>query len=103
MSISEKRTQIYLTQEQHEELQKAAAERSVSMAHVVREAVATYLAEPSGVAELPRGLDAEAYLADSAWRIPEVGESFEDADWPDDAAENHDTYLYGPDRSGTAS
>ena len=79
MAISEKRTQIYLTYEQHEALKRKAGERSVSMAEVVREAVDRYVVEepPMMIADM----DPSAYESDPAWRIfdtLDAIEAFED-------------------------
>jgi len=37
------RTQIYLTEEQHEQLARLARDRGASMAHLIREAISEYL------------------------------------------------------------
>lgn len=93
--LSEVRTQIYLPREQHRELQRLAARRDTSMAHVVREALDEYLAHERGGSRLLE----EAYEADPIWRIPEQAVDF----GRDDAARDHDAILYGrveePDES----
>ena len=86
------RTQIYLEKEQHDELTRVAARKSVTMAHLIREAVTAYLTE-----EEASGLDEDAYLNDPIWQIPEIAEQFEGTGWID-AAENHDHYIYERDR-----
>ncbi len=92
MAISEVRTQIYLEREQHDALKQAAERREVSMAQVVREAVARYLVEEEG---LGGGLDPETYLADPAWTLPEVAEGIGGSGSPDGASRLEED-LYGP-------
>ena len=68
MAVSEIRTQIYLERRQHEALKRVAARRSVSMAAVVREAIAAYLDESSRRSR-------PADRRDPAWTLMErVGE-----------------------------
>lgn len=93
MAVSEVRTQLYLAKTQHEALKTLAAKRSVSMAQVVREAIAAYLAGAKKGA-----LDEAGYLADPIWALPEVGESFGETGLVN-AAERHDDYLYGPEKT----
>ncbi len=93
MAISAVRTQIYLEPIQHKALKEIARARSVSMAQVVREAVAAYLGRDRKTA-----LSDEEYLSDPIWRLPEVGAAFDDSGCGD-MAENHDAYLYGPEES----
>ncbi|MCP3960228.1 MAG: ribbon-helix-helix protein, CopG family [bacterium] len=93
MAVSEVRTQIYLDHEQHEALKRAAKDRSVSMAQVVREAVAVYLTE-----EIPLVAGSEsddAYLADPAWQLLEVAEEIGGSGCSDGASRLEDE-LYGP-------
>jgi hypothetical protein len=94
MSTYDIRTQIYLEQAQHEALKQLAAEKSVSMAQLIREAVAAYLVQEASEQE---EFDAESYLNDPIWNIIEVGDQFEGTGWSD-AAENHDYYIYDLDR-----
>ena len=91
MAVSEVRTQIYLDHEQHEALKRAAKERSISMAQVVREAVAVYLADEaaSGVT------DDDAYLDDPAWRLLESAEQI-GGSGSSDGASRLEEKLYGP-------
>jgi len=86
----EVRTQIYLNKAQHEALKKKAGEQSTSMAHLIREAVAAYLAQEE-VGE--DDFDWEAYQNDPIWKIAEIAKQFEGTGFPD-AAENHDHYIY---------
>jgi hypothetical protein len=51
MAISEKRTQVYLPIPQHRVLQTLARRRRVSMAAIVREALAEYAAQHMGSSE----------------------------------------------------
>lgn len=92
MPVSEVRTQIYLDREQHEALKRAAKKRSISMAQVVREAVAVYLtdAPPSS----PSADDA-AYVADPAWRLLEAAEEIGGSGRRDGASRLEEE-LYGP-------
>ena len=80
VAVSEKRTQIYLSAEQHAALRQAARERGTSMAWVVREAVSQYI---------ERG---------SQQRAEESVDPLEDlvgfVDGPSDLAARHDAYLY---------
>ncbi len=93
MAESAVRTQIYLEPIQHRALKDFAKARATSMAQVVREAIASYLARTP-----TKTLSDEAYLADPIWSLPEVGAAL-DGSGPSDLAERHDTYLYGPDQS----
>ena len=97
MPISEVRTQIYLEQKQHETLKKKAKERSVSMAQVVREAVAAYLMEDHGDPSHPR-ISEESYLTDSAWSLLETAEEIGGSEPSADALRLEEE-LYGPAES----
>ena len=97
MPISEVRTQIYLEQKQHETLKERAKERSVSMAQVVREAVAVYLVEDHGDPSHPR-IDEDNYLADSAWSLLETAEAIGGSE-PSADASRLEEELYGPAKS----
>ena len=96
MSVTDKRTQIYLSADQHAALARAAHERGTSMAWIVREAVAEYLtrsavearrsaadplADLIGFIEGPADLSArhDAYLAGAAGEIEEKAGSGESA------------------------
>jgi hypothetical protein len=94
MSTYDIRTQIYLEQTQHEALKRMAAEKSVSMAQLIREAVAAYLVQEENE---PEEFDLESYLNDPLWQILEIADEFEGSGWTD-AAENHDYYIYDLDR-----
>lgn len=83
------RTQIYLYPEQHRALLEEAAKRGISLAELVRQIVADYLARP----EKRRSAPKEAYLS-----IVGLGKSGKE-----DIAERHDLYLgeaLGNDRNG---
>ncbi len=89
MAVSEVRTQIYLKQSQHEALKRVAARRSVSMAHVVREAITRYLGEPAGRdREATRRQDPAWSLLETAREIGGSGRT--------DGAERLEEELYGP-------
>lgn len=71
------RTQVYLPPDQHRRLRQLAADRGVSMATVVREAVGEYLAGPpeparTGLVERLRALLAESPAASP--EAPALGE-----------------------------
>jgi hypothetical protein len=80
-----KRKQIYIAPEQEEALQEIAYEAGVPVSHVIREAVAAYIAERQEVTVK----EPEDH---PLWRI--VGAA-DDPDAPADGALNHDHYLYG--------
>jgi hypothetical protein len=94
MSELDIRTQIYLSKEQHEMLKEKAGEKSVSMAHLIREAVAAYLIE---LEKTGPGLSGEDYLTDPVWQIPEMVKEWKPSGIRD-LAENHDYYLYDLDK-----
>jgi hypothetical protein len=91
MSTYDIRTQIYLAQAQHEALKRMAAEKSVSMAQLIREAVAAYIAQEKNDQE--EEFDLEAYLNDPIWKIPEIAEELGGSGLTDGSV-NHDYYLY---------
>ena len=91
MAEKEVRTQIYLERWQHEALKERAAEESVSMAHLIREAVTAYLAEAR-----QESIDWEAYMNDPIWRIREVVEELGPSGI-EDGSVNHDYYIYDLD------
>lgn len=74
------RTQISLTEAQHETLREVAAQRGVSMSALIREAVeATVLSDREGrTRELIKALQESDFRSGFA-----------------DVSENHDYYLYG--------
>jgi hypothetical protein len=76
-----RRTQIYLEEAQTRRLQQIAAARGKSTAWVVRDAVDKYLTDTEG----PVQDDPIREFIGSVKGLPE------------DAAENHDRYLYGVD------
>ena len=86
----EVRTQIYLERSQHEALKRKAAAKSTSMAQIIREAVAVYLAQ----ADTDDDFDWEAYKNDPLWKIREIAEELGPSGIPDGSI-NHDHYLYG--------
>ncbi len=89
----EVRTQIYLEKAQHEALKQKAAEKSTSMAQIIREAVAIYLTQ----SDMDEVFSQNAYLDDPIWKIPEVAQNFEGTGFPN-AAEDHDKYIYDGER-----
>jgi hypothetical protein len=89
----EVRTQIYLEKSQHEALKQKAAEKSTSMAQIIREAVAVYLAQ----SEEDDDFDWEAYKNDPIWKIREIAEELGPSGIVDGSI-NHDHYLYGFDK-----
>ena len=91
MSELDIRTQIYLAKEQHEALKQKATEKSVSMAHLIREAVATYLVQ---LDKEETEVDSQTYLNDPIWQIPTIAQELGPSGFSD-LAENHDEYLYG--------
>ncbi len=72
------RTQIQLTEAQAERLRRLAAERRVSMAALIREAVDRSLVEDDRTARIERALAVVGKFSSSG---------------PTDVAENHDHYL----------
>ena len=80
MSATEKRTQIYLTAEQHAAVQRLARQQGLSMAGVVREAI-------------------EAYVTTRRGGLPTTSDPLEDLagifEGPGDLSERHDDYLDG--------
>lgn len=94
MPISEVRTQIYLEEEQHKALKRAAEARSVSMAQVVREAVAAYVVDEGAEGPDPLRDDA-AYLADAAWDLLDAAEAIGGSEEGADASRLEEE-LYGP-------
>ena len=87
------RTQIYLDKAQHEALKQKAAQKSTSMAQIIREAVAVYLAQTDADDEF----DWETYKNDPIWKIREITEGLGPSGIPDGSV-NHDHYLYGFDK-----
>lgn len=85
--VSEVRTQIYLTREKHQALRRVARAREISMAHLVREAVDSYLAEHDGGSDLHGKGD----TTDPIWSLPERAVDF----GHEDASRDHDALLYG--------
>lgn len=95
MSTYDIRTQIYLAQAQHEALKQLATEKSVSMAQLIREAVAAYIVQEKAE---QGDFDLEAYLNDPIWKIPDIAEELGDSGMTDGSV-NHDYYLYGMDKT----
>ncbi len=89
MAVAEVRTQIYLRQSQHEALKRVATTRSVSMAQIVREAIARYLGELSGPADTTTGRQ------DPAWSLLDVAGEI-GGSGTKDGAERLEEELYGP-------
>jgi hypothetical protein len=80
MSLSEKRTQIYLPLETHRALKARARRERKSMAEAVREALGQYLTEEPAVFD-----PAKSPIMKLAGFMKGGG--------PSDVSENHDTYL----------
>jgi hypothetical protein len=89
MAVAEVRTQISLNQSQHEALKRMATRRSVSMAQIVREAIARYLVEPS------RTADTTTERQDAAWSLLDVAHEI-GGSGTKDGAERLEEELYGP-------
>ncbi len=89
MAVAEVRTQIYLSQSQHEALKRLATKRSASMAQIVREAIARYLGEPS------RAAGATAERRDPAWSLLDVAREI-GGSGTSVGAERLEEELYGP-------
>lgn len=100
MAISEKRTQIYLKNEQHEKLKEAASDRRISMAQVVREAVTEYLGVGAERRADPLQNDA-LYEADPAWSLLDAADEIGGSETGADATKLEDE-LYGPAEKGAA-
>ena len=91
----EVRTQIYLEKAQHEALKQKAAEKSTSMAQIIREAVAVYLAQTETKTE--DDFDWEAYKNDPIWNIPAIAQELGPSGITDGSI-NHDYYIYDLDK-----
>jgi hypothetical protein len=89
MAEYEVRTQIYLERTQHDALKRLAGEKSVSMAQLVREAVATYLQNE----EFGGELTPQAYFDDPIWKIPQIADELGPSG-RSDASADHDKYIY---------
>lgn len=85
-SLTERRTQVYLTAEQHREALAAAKRRGISLAGVFREALAQYLASD-------RERSASCWEGDPALSL--VGALELPAPAPDDLDEAVDSAVYG--------
>lgn len=88
MAFSEVRTQIYLERSQHEALKRVATRRSVSMAQVVREAIALYLGKRDARKR-------PADQRDPAWSLIEAAREIGGSGCSDGAARVEED-LYGP-------
>ena len=93
MAVSEVRTQIYLDRRQHEALKRAAKERAISMAQVVREAVAKYLFDQTPADPDPLSGE-DAYRADPAWEFLERAQEIGGSGTSEDASRLEEE-LYG--------
>ena len=80
-----KRKQIYIAKEQEDALKELAFKQGVSESHLIREAVAAYIADQQ---EVTVGRPEDHPL----WQLVGV---LDDAEAPADGALNHDHYLYG--------
>jgi hypothetical protein len=86
-----KRKQIYIAPEQEEQLLYLAAERKVPVSHLIREAVAAYIAGQEESQALERAEDHPLWKLIGAADAPQT---------PSDGSTNHDAVLYGrPKRS----
>jgi len=90
MSVTAKRTQVYLPTELHERVQRSARQRGVSIAAVIRLSLEQSL-------EQPRHLSKRAYDNDPIWSLVGIGKSREG-----DLSVHHDHYLYGKPRARKA-
>ena len=86
MRVTEKRTQIYLPAELHDQVQRYAKQRGLSIAAVIRLSLEQSLAHR-------QRLSRRAYDADPLWEIVGIGKSREG-----DLSTQHDYYLYGTPR-----
>ncbi len=86
-------TNIRLPRELHRRLKRRALDEDKSLAEVVRESIAQYLAQEDAPAQpqLPAGMTLEEWKSDPLWAI---GSHAATADVTDGSA-NHDVYLYG--------
>jgi len=94
-----RRTQIYLPEDLYEELRRVSYEQKKSIAGVVREALAEYLAPEKAKAQAiteaeEKGLSEEALKNHPLYRIIGMCSS-----GIGDGAEKHDPYIYGGVRS----
>ena len=92
------RTQVYLPEDLYEEVRRVSYERKMSIAGVVREALAEYLlverAKPKAVTqEEERELSEEELKKHPLYQIIGMCSS-----GLGDGAENHDYYIYGGKR-----
>jgi hypothetical protein len=78
MAVTERRTQIYLTEDQHEKVTRVARERGMSLAAVVREALDRYVAAGGGRSAAPWAQDPALALLGSLELPPLAGDG--DAD-----------------------
>jgi len=83
-----KRKQIYIEKEQDERLKRAAAERKVSEAEIIREAIDRYLGKKT-----PPPL--KSMEDHPLWKIVGI---IDDPEGPTDGSVNHDFYIYGAPR-----
>lgn len=90
MRVSEVRTQIYLSREQHRDLKRAAERRSASMAEVIREALADFLERQEAVVSIPGD------RTDPAWALAELADRIGGSGDSDADASRLDEELYGP-------
>jgi hypothetical protein len=93
------RTQVYLPKDLYEEARRVSFERKMSIAGVVREALAEYLvagkAKPKSVTlEEEREFSEEELKSHPLYQIIGMCSS-----GLGDGAENHDYYLYGGNRA----
>ena len=94
-----KRTQVYLPEDLYEEVRRVSYEQKKSIAAVVREALAEYLAVGKAKVEAitkveEKGLSEEELKNHPLYQIIGMCSS-----GLGDGAENHDYYLYGGNRA----
>lgn len=80
MAVTERRTQIYLSEEQHEAATRLARQRGTSLAGIVREALDCYLASNADRGAAPWADDPVSALAGSLELPPLPGDGASDAD-----------------------
>lgn len=87
MRLTEKRTQIYLPAELHEQVQRYAKQRGLSIAAVIRLSLQHSLARA-------HRLSHRTYDNDPVWKLIGAAQSKDG-----DLSSHHDYYLYGKPRS----
>ncbi len=82
MALTERRTQIYLTEEQYQEATNLARKRGSSLASVVREALEEFLSRATQIQMAPWSQDPASGLVGSVQLpiLPSDGQSIPDLD-----------------------